>query len=111
MRWSFGCWILTDLYVIAENWRREFDFQDCDSLFGRVCEHLLSCCAFILLDTIARIMSTLGPSSPIWAHRAQAHQMRIPMICQGIDSDGYVLPRRGRSGLVYLVGRIWSAGF
>ena len=76
MRCSFGCWMLTDLYVIAENWRQEFDFQDCDSLFGRVCEHLMSCCAFLWMDTIARIMSTLGHIFPIWAHRAQAHQMR-----------------------------------
>ena len=55
---------MLNLYVIPENWRRDFDFQDCDSLFGRVCEHLLSC-AFLRLDTIARIMSTpdLGSSS------------------------------------------------
>ena len=74
MRWSFGHWML-NLFVIPENWRRDFDFQDCDSLFGRVFEHLRSCCAFLRLDKIAHIMSTLGHSSPIWAHRAQAHEM------------------------------------
>ena len=66
---------MLNLFVIPENWRRDFDFQDCDSLFRRVCEHLLSCCAFLRLDTIAHIKSTLGHSSPIWTHRAQAHQM------------------------------------
>ena len=55
---------MLNLYVIPENWRRDFDFQYCDSLFGRVCEHLLCCCAFLRLDTIAHIMSTLGHSSP-----------------------------------------------
>ena len=43
---------MLNLYVIPENWRRDFR-----------------------LDTIARIMSTLGHSSPIWDHRAQAHEM------------------------------------
>ena len=75
VRWSFGCWMLTDLYVIAENWQQKFDFCDCDSLFGRVRGHLQSCCAFLWLGTVAHIMSTLGHSSPIWAHQAQAHQM------------------------------------
>ena len=64
-----------ELACDSENWR-DFDFQDCDSLFERVCEHLLCCCAFLRLDTIVRLMSTLGHSSPIWAHRAQAHEMR-----------------------------------
>ena len=49
VRWSFGGWML-NLLVIPENWRWDFDFQDCDSLFGRVCEHLRSCCAFLRLD-------------------------------------------------------------
>ena len=67
---------MLNLYVIPENWRRDFDFQDCDSLFGRVLgEHLLSCCAFLWLDTVARTMSSLAHSSPIWAHRTQAHEV------------------------------------
>ena len=64
---------MLNLFVIPESWRR--DFLDCDSLFGRVCEHLQTCCVFLWLAKIARIMSTLGHSSPIWAHRAQAHGM------------------------------------
>ena len=75
MRWSFGCWMLTDLYVIAENWRQKFYFRDCDSLFGRVRKKHLQSCAFLRLGTVACIMSTLGHSSLIWAHRAQAHRM------------------------------------
>ena len=68
--------MLTDLYVIAGYWRQKFDFRDCDSLFGRVHGHLQSCCVFLRLGTVARIMSTLGHSLTIWAHRAQAHQKR-----------------------------------
>ena len=74
MRRSFGCWVLTD-YVVAENWRQKFDLRDCGSLFGRVRGHLQSCCAFLWLGTLTHIMPTLGHSSPIWAHRAQAHRM------------------------------------
>ena len=32
---------MLNLFVISESWRR--DFLDCDSLFGRVCEHLRTC--------------------------------------------------------------------
>ena len=62
---------MLNLFVIPNSWSR--DFLDCDSLFGRVCEHLRTCCAFPRLAKIARIMSTLEHNSPIWAHRAQAH--------------------------------------
>ena len=62
MRWSFGCWMLTDLYVIAEYWWQKFDFRDCDSLFGRVRGHLQSGGAFLRLGMVAHIMSTLGHS-------------------------------------------------
>ena len=62
---------MLNLFVIPNSWSR--DFLDCDSLFGRVCEHLRTCCAFLRLAKIARIMSTLEHNSPIWAHRAQAH--------------------------------------
>ena len=72
MQWSFGCWLL-NLFVIPANWRR--DFHDCDSLFGRVREHLWSCGVFLRLDTLVRFMSTLGHSSAIWAHRAQAQKV------------------------------------
>ena len=72
VRWSFGGWLL-NVFVIPENLHR--DFLDCDSLFRRVCEHLRTCGVFLRPAKIARIMSTLGHSSPIWAHRAQAHGM------------------------------------
>ena len=64
---------MLNLFVIPANWRR--DFHDCDSLFGRVCEHLLGCGVFLSLDTLVRFMSTLGHSSAIWAHRVQAQKM------------------------------------
>ena len=72
MLWSFGRWLL-NLFVIPVNWRR--DFHDCDSLFGRVREHLWSCGAFLRLDTLVRFMSTLGHNLAIRAHRAQAQKM------------------------------------
>ena len=52
---------MLNLFVIPESWHR--DFVDCDSLFGRVCG------VFLQLAKIAHSMSTLGHSSPIWAHR------------------------------------------
>ena len=67
--------MLTDLYVFAEKWRQKFDLRDCGLLFGRVRGHLQSCCAFLWLGTLTHIMSTLGHSSPIWAHHAQAQRM------------------------------------
>ena len=75
MRRAFGCWVLTDLYVVAENWRQKFDLRDCGSLFGHARGHLQSCCVFLWLDAMKHIMPTWGYSSPIWAHRAQAHRM------------------------------------
>ena len=76
MRWSFGCCMLTDLYVIPGYWRQKFIFRDCDSLFGRERGHLQSGGAFLRLGTVARMMSILGHSWTIWAHRAQAQQMQ-----------------------------------
>ena len=72
MQWSFGRWLL-NLFVISANWWQ--DFHGCDSLFGRVREHLQSCSVVLRLDTLVRWMSTLGHSSAIWTHCAQAQKM------------------------------------
>ena len=72
MQWSFGRWLL-NLSVIPANWWQ--DFHGCDSLFGRVHEHLLSCGVVLRLDTLVRWMSTLGHSLAICAHRAHAQNM------------------------------------
>ena len=75
MRWSFGCWLLTSLYVVT--WTCCRLFEDCDSQRGHWCGTLQGCCALFRQSTVTDVMSTLGHSSPIWTYRANAHKMRI----------------------------------
>ena len=77
MRWSFGCWLLTSLYVVPWTCWRLFYLEDGDSQRGRWCGSLLGCCASFRQSTVTDVMSTLGHSSPIWTYRANAHKMRI----------------------------------
>ena len=66
--WTLAVELVCDSCELAAN------FHDCHSLFGRVREHLWSCGVSLRLDTLVCFMSTLGHSSAIWAHRAQAQK-------------------------------------
>ena len=72
MRWSFGCWLLTSLYVSTWTCWSLFDSEDCDLQRGRWCGLLQGCCALFWQGTVTDVMSTLGHSSPIWTYRANA---------------------------------------
>ena len=85
MQWSFGCWLLTSLYVVTWTWWHLFDLEDCESQRGRWCGSLQGCCALFRQSTVTNDISTLGHSSPIWAYRAKAHKMRISH-----DDDGSI---------------------
>ena len=94
MQLSFGGCLL-NWFVIPANWRR--DFHNCDSLFGRVREHLWSFGAFLRLDTLVCFISTLGHSLAIWAHRAQAQKM----LCSH-DAKGSLPMDMLSLGVIYL---------
>ena len=75
MRWSFGCWLLTSLYVATWTCWRLFDLKDCDSQRGRWCGSLQGCYALFRQSTVTNTMSTLGI-----VHRF-GHIERRPMRC------------------------------
>ena len=61
--WPIRCW-------------RLFEWKDCDLQRGSWCGLLQCCCALFRQSTVTDVMDTSGHSSPIWAYRANAHNMR-----------------------------------
>ena len=59
-RWSFGCWLLTSLFVVPWTCWRLFDLEDCDSQRGRWCGSLQGCCALFRQSTVTDWLSILA---------------------------------------------------